>query len=115
MFGGKIGFGELLLLSIIVILIGAIVVAVRTKRPQVCYCLGFGMIVLASLRGPNNIAYMLGTILGNVIVLGIIPLCYWIIAGRKTDRGKLLTSKMFFWLSFIIPTLAYNASHLKNN
>jgi hypothetical protein len=107
----KLGLPELLLLLIVAVYIASIIGAVKATNPKACFGLGLLLILLASLGGPWDIGSIVGAFIANLLFLAIIPVIYWALWGRKTDAGKLRTSKIFYWLALIIPPLVYSAGH----
>jgi len=108
MFGGKIGVPELLMLAIIALMIAVPVTAVKMKTQAGYFSLGLFFIALMSF---SEIYQGFGAVTGSLMlflsVAALPALIYWGIVGRKSDPGKIRTSKIFFWLAYAIPILAH--------
>lgn len=108
MFGGKIGIPELLIVVIIAIIIAVPITAVRMARRNSYYTLALVFVALVSFseiyRGGGAVV---GALLVFLFVAAVPALIYWAIAGRKSDIGKLRTSKIFFWIAYVLPLLEH--------
>jgi Na+/H+ antiporter NhaA len=106
MFGGKIGWPELFLIIILLVIIAVPITAVKMRRQSTYYALG---VVFATLMSCSELHRDIGAVVGALLVflfVSVIPaLFYWVIAGRRSDIGKLRTSKIFFWLAYLLPLL----------
>lgn len=102
---------EVLTLLSVTIFAASIVAPFTAKRPSTCFSAGLLLIFLASLDDLH--AGHLGTLITSTVFAGIIPFIYWTIAGHKNDAGRLRTSRIFFWMAFILPAVMYIASHLR--
>jgi len=108
MFGGKVGLPELLILVVIAVIIAVPIMAVRKKTQAGYYSLGLFFIALMSL---SEIGKGFGSVFGAALVflfVSVVPaLIYWGIFGRKSVPGMIRTSKIFFWLAFVMPLLEH--------
>jgi len=108
MFGGKVGLPELLIVAIIAVVVAVPIMAVRKKTQAGYYSFGLFFI---SLMSSSEIYRGFGAVFGAALVflfVAALPaLIYWGIAGRKSVPGMVRTSKIFFWLAFVMPLLEH--------
>jgi hypothetical protein len=88
-------------LALLVILIGAPILVIKVARPWCYYtvALVFAAIIFSS-EWRNGLGFVIGLILASMIVPVLASLVYWFVSGRKRERGRLTTAKIFFWCAF---------------
>jgi hypothetical protein len=108
MFGGRLGLPELLFFAVLAVIIGVPIMAVRTKTQAGYYSLGLFFIALMSSREIHEgFGAICGAALVFLFVAAVPASIYWGISGRKSVPGMLRTSKIFFWLAFVMPLLEH--------